>query len=41
MMAVNSHLLVRQWDEDGDRRDACPTPPATPFGVGLLLHRYG
>ncbi len=30
-MAVNSHLLVSQGDEDGDRRDACPTPPATPL----------
>ena len=30
LMGVNSHLLVSQWDEDGDRRDACPTPSATP-----------
>jgi hypothetical protein len=30
LMAVNSHLLVSQWDEDGDRRDACATPPAAP-----------
>ena len=29
-MAGNSHRMVSQSDEDGDRRDACPTLPATP-----------
>jgi hypothetical protein len=33
--AANRHLLVRQEDEDGDRRDACPTPPATPSACFL------
>jgi hypothetical protein len=43
LMAVNSHLLVSQWDEDGDRRDACPTPPATPsawFATASLRLRH-
>ena len=31
LMAVTSHLLERPGDGDGDRRDACPTTPATPF----------
>ena len=31
LVAVNSHLLVRQGNEDGDRHGACPTPPASMF----------